>query len=478
MSSYPTSSPIGAVPGPASLWRDTDTGSTAVAVEVEWLLARLDERSAPGLADGLERLIIAEVLPAGSRLPTIRVLAEALGVSARSVVWAWRRLADRGFVHTRGRAGTFVGARAAVPAEPQFSGWRALDFTWGQADARLQPDLLPAFADALTDPTINSVGRVPITNALRSALVDSWPFTPESWITVGAIGEAIFLAVGASAPAGATIAVAEPLPPGVRESLRTLAVSPIPVSTDHDGPIIDDLRLALQNGAEAFVFQPGSPFSPHPPVTAARLADLAKLLGGSQRPVSIIEIEPFGPLLETEPLSLGEAFPARILRVQAYCRAFGLDLKTSVIAGSAELVRGVREHRARGLGSNSRILQNALAYLLTDSQTQRDIAVARRTYDRRRERLLAALRQRGVQAGAGSASAIIWVAVRNEIDALTTLASRGIVAASGSALLVEPRADTWITIATLQLPDAAELIDELADAVAAASLYSPYDDLA
>lgn len=48
------------------------------------------------------------LLPAGSRLPTVRALAAELGLAVNTVARAYRELETAGIVETRGRQGTFV----------------------------------------------------------------------------------------------------------------------------------------------------------------------------------------------------------------------------------------------------------------------------------------------------------------------------------------------------------------------------------
>ncbi|TLM86534.1 GntR family transcriptional regulator [Pseudarthrobacter sp. NamE2] len=50
-------------------------------------------------------------LPAGTRLPAVRALAERLDVAPHTVARAYRELEAAGVVATRGRNGTFVSAR-------------------------------------------------------------------------------------------------------------------------------------------------------------------------------------------------------------------------------------------------------------------------------------------------------------------------------------------------------------------------------
>lgn len=63
--------------------------------------------------------VVEGELPAGTRLPTVRALAEQLGLAVNTVAKAYRALEADGVIETRGRAGTFVasGATAQLPAE-------------------------------------------------------------------------------------------------------------------------------------------------------------------------------------------------------------------------------------------------------------------------------------------------------------------------------------------------------------------------
>ena len=53
-------------------------------------------------------------LPAGTRLPPIRALADELGLATNTVARAYRELEAAGLVLTRGRAGTVVSPDAAA----------------------------------------------------------------------------------------------------------------------------------------------------------------------------------------------------------------------------------------------------------------------------------------------------------------------------------------------------------------------------
>jgi DNA-binding transcriptional regulator YhcF (GntR family) len=52
--------------------------------------------------------VAAGALAAGAKLPTVRALAEELGLAVNTVARAYRELENDGVVETRGRAGTFI----------------------------------------------------------------------------------------------------------------------------------------------------------------------------------------------------------------------------------------------------------------------------------------------------------------------------------------------------------------------------------
>jgi DNA-binding transcriptional regulator YhcF (GntR family) len=60
----------------------------------------------------LKAQIVAAALPAGAKLPTVRALADELGLAVNTVAKAYRELETAGVIETRGRAGSFVALSA------------------------------------------------------------------------------------------------------------------------------------------------------------------------------------------------------------------------------------------------------------------------------------------------------------------------------------------------------------------------------
>ncbi|MFI9153449.1 GntR family transcriptional regulator [Streptomyces sp. NPDC053367] len=87
-------------------------------------------------------------LPVGYRLPTVRGLAESLGLAANTVAKAYRVLEGDGVIETRGRNGTFVAAAGSAASRELASEGRA----YAQRARRLgmsQEEALAAVRDAL-----------------------------------------------------------------------------------------------------------------------------------------------------------------------------------------------------------------------------------------------------------------------------------------------------------------------------------------
>ncbi|CAN5469853.1 GntR family transcriptional regulator [soil metagenome] len=80
----------------------------------------IDQRSAMPPFEQLRTQVLAGIadgsLPAGARLPTVRALAEQLGLAVNTVARSYRELEAAGVIETRGRNGTAVSLSADAAA--------------------------------------------------------------------------------------------------------------------------------------------------------------------------------------------------------------------------------------------------------------------------------------------------------------------------------------------------------------------------
>ncbi|MFE4196683.1 aminotransferase class I/II-fold pyridoxal phosphate-dependent enzyme [Paenarthrobacter sp. NPDC056912] len=438
----------------------------------ERIAQRITGQTAEAIASSLAGMILDGELKPGKQLPTLRSLSKTAKVPLHFLADAWSVLRDRGLIVTRGRGGSFVAdphhpktpdGGILTAAAPRFPGWQQTDLVSGQADLSLQLDLRDALLAGLDTDNLHDIRRDQVTVPLREALERTWPFPAQEFSTAGGGTEAVLLSIEAAAPPGSVVAIDEPVIPGIADTMRDLGITPIGVACDTEGPIPASLLAALEQHPTAFVYQPSGPFGRNHAVTQRRANELAALLAETE--TWIIEDDSLGPLAEDDSVSMGALLPDRVLRVRSYCKAYGIDLRTSALGGSAELIKRARAARSHGIAVNSRILQNALAYLIDGEATTLAIQAARRAYSRRRRNLLEALDAEGLTAEASPEGLMVWVEVADETRALLDLAAHGIVLGEGRRAFLEGTTRGYLRIAVTHLPDDSRLIAELAGTI-------------
>ncbi|MGJ9406142.1 PLP-dependent aminotransferase family protein [Nesterenkonia aurantiaca] len=439
-------------------------------IEAETLARHLSERSPSGLAEQVRELISAGTLSGGMRLPTVRDLATEIGVSVGTIAQAWSLLRESNLVETRRRGGTRIVEPGDVGG-PNFRSWSGVDLLHCSPDPRLLPSLEEAMVRSLKQPQLHSWSREHILPELQRAVEKKLGQQAESTQTrsfaaISSATEGLWLATKSVTSGGDLIAVEEPASPGYLSVPKSLGLRTIGVPVDEHGPVPEALQRALDAGAVAFVHSPGGAFSPRHLLSAERTQELARVLESSPETV-IIEEDPLGPLAEVDPFahSLDVLLPERTLRVIGFERAYGMDLRTAVMSGPKQLINRAIAERSGGVSSNSRILQNTLAFLLRDPSAGRRLNSARTRYANRRRMALEALAEVGLTAHSGPASWAIWVQVPDERTAALTLSAQGVITDVGSSSHMTEQPTGLLRISCAQLPEDKELLDGLAQLI-------------
>lgn len=441
------------------------------AAVVDRLLRQVSGLTARDLTEVIADEITSGSLADGTRLPTIRAVATASGASVSSVAAAWARLVERGLVQTHRRGGTVVVGTGTWPAAApprSFDGWASVDLATAHPSAEHLPDLGRAFEKSLREPRTHSLQREHVTDLLRGAVEPTWPFAAQEWSTVSGSGEATLMTCEAATPAGGAVAVQEPTTPGTIANLRSLGYTVVSVRSDAAGPRADDLEAALAQGATTFLYQPESTFTVGSRLTPERLDELAEVVERVAPQTWVVEEDVLAGLPSSEGLTLGGRLPERVVRLTSYCRAFGLDLRTTVIGGARPLVEQARRLRSHGIVAQSRILQNALAHMLLDPAALAFAAAASAEYSANAHALTAALAEHGVTATSPPGDLLVWVPARDEHQALAELATSGVNLVPGSRTFVSEDHPPTLRVATPQLPDRRR-VDELARLLAGAA---------
>jgi DNA-binding transcriptional MocR family regulator len=127
-----------------------------------------------------------------------------------------------------------------------------------------------------------------------------------------------------------------------------------------------------------------------------------------------------------------------------------------VLAGDPETVSRVEGRMRLTSGWVSTLLQRTLLHLWETF----DPARSGRVYDSRREAMLAAFRERGVEAF-GSTGINVWIPVPDETQVIASLRDAGYAVAPGSLYRIASPPAIRVTIAALKESE----VDDLADAI-------------
>ncbi|MCP8937123.1 aminotransferase class I/II-fold pyridoxal phosphate-dependent enzyme [Alsobacter sp. SYSU M60028] len=419
-----------------------------------------------GIAIGMSALIRSGAVPVGTRLPPVRDLAHALGVSPATVSTAWRELRQYRVVSGRGRTGMWVSGDKPTPrplrfAEMNRSGHGVLDLTLAVPDPALLPPLGEAMARASAVDDLNSYARAPIVPALEAAVQARWPYRPEAFLATNGGYEAVHAAIQALVMPGATLAIEDPTALRLLDIAEHSRAQIAPVACDAEGPRPDALAAALARKPSVFLFQPRTHSATGCGVSPSRWHELAVLLRGHD--TLVIEDDGIGDISSRPAASLGSVLPDRTVHIRSYSKSLGPDLRVAVLSGPRPIVERIQAYRSFGAGWTSRLLQAATAWLIEDRETEDLVERARSTYAVRRRRLIAALRERGMSP-ADEDGLSLWLPVASEQFAVLTLAARRFAVEPGSKFLAHP--GDFVRVATSRLP---EDVSELADALALVS---------
>jgi DNA-binding transcriptional MocR family regulator len=439
-------------------------------VAAAWLAAHITDHSARGIARAVGALIRGDVLVVGDRLPTIRALGARLGVSPATVSEAWRLLARRRCVSANGRRGTVVLGPPQVPTAHRFEtigrvqGEPRQDLRMAVPDARLLPPIREAFLQAAAITRLDSYERTPITPALRQAVSADWPFTTEEFLAVGGGFEGLLLTCRSFVAPGDRVAVEQPCAPRLLDILEAVQAEILPVARDDSGPLPAALQTALESKPVLFILQPVNS-----PIGTSLTVDRAQTLTEMLRTANtlVVEDDGLGPLEPDDLVSMGRWLPQRTLLVRSFSKSHGPDLRIGVIGGPNAYISQIHAYLEFGTGWTSRLIQNTLATMLTRPESRARVEHARQIYDQRRERLAAALRERGLDTPPGHGLSL-WVPVSDESSALVTLASAGVLVVPGSRYFLTPPRTGFIRIATCGIRSD-EPVDQLADLLALAA---------
>ncbi|MFB6675166.1 aminotransferase class I/II-fold pyridoxal phosphate-dependent enzyme [Streptomyces sp. NPDC056390] len=427
----------------------------------------IEGRRAAEIAASVERAVGGGDLQPGQLLPPMRELAQHLGVNPNTVAAAYRTLRERGVIETAGRRGSRVRSKPATTARELIrvdvpAGVR--DVSNGNPDTALLPPLAEAFAWAAARgdkaPVLYGDGPLEPELAGHARVAFDKDGIPEGPVaaTSGSL-DAIERVLAAHLKPGDAVAVEDPGWGSLLDLVPALGLRIVPVGVDDDGPLADEVERALSAGARALVVTDRAQNPTGAAVTAPRARALRKVLA-AHKDVLLIE-DDHGHGIVDLPLHPLAGVTRHWAFVRSAAKAYGPDLRLAVLTGDAVTVDRVQGRQRLGPGWVSRILQRAVARLWTEGAV--DARAVAASYGQRRDALIAALAERGVEAH-GRSGMNVWVPVPDETGAVARLLHAGWAVAPGARFRMGAAPGVRITVSTLGADD----IGPVADAVASA----------
>ena len=420
--------------------------------------------SAAELAGDIEAKVAAGQLAPGQRLPSVRRLAQDVGLSPATVAAALAELRRRGVIISEPRRGTRISDR------PPIGAWRVplpvppgvRDLSRGNPDPALLPDLQHALRR--TGLPARLYGETPaleelIELAREQLRADGVP-EGELCVVSGAL-DGIERVLQAHTRPGDRVAVENPGYAALFDLLRAHGLALEAVEVDDHGMRPEQLHRALERGARTAILTPRGQNPTGAALDSARAGELRAVLERFPRTL-LIEDDHLGVLADSD---LHSALPGRErwAATRSVSKAFGPDLRLAVLAGDAQTIGRVEGRQQCGPGWVSHILQALVLSLWRDPDAQQQVAKAREAYRRRRGLLIERLERHAVQAH-GACGLNVWIPLADEAGAMAALLQRGWVVAPGAPYrLGDSHPAIRVTIATLSDAEIERLAGDLAE---------------
>jgi DNA-binding transcriptional MocR family regulator len=407
-------------------------------------------------------------LAPGQLLPPMRELAVELGVNPNTVAAAYRTLRERGVIETAGRRGSRVRSKPATTGREYIrvevpEGVR--NVANGNPDPALLPPLAPAFAAAAEqgdrEPVLYGEATVDpeLSRLTREALdADGVPEGPLA-VASGSL-DVIERVLAAHLKPGDTVAVEDPGWGSLLDLVPALGLRVAPMGVDDEGPRADDVRKALESGARALIITDRAQNPTGASVTATRARALRAVL--EDHPDILLIEDDHGHGIVDLPLYPLAGVTRHWAFVRSVAKAYGPDLRLAVLTGDEVTVDRVHGRHRLGPGWVSRVTQRAVVHLWSEGVL--DTAEVAAAYRERRDRLIGALAERGVEAH-GRSGLNVWIPVPDETGAVSRLLHAGWAVAPGARFRMSAPQGIRVTVSTLTATEVPHLADAIARAL-------------
>jgi DNA-binding transcriptional MocR family regulator len=420
------------------------------------------------IADHAEAAIRTGTLASGAKLPPIREVADALGTSPTTVAAAYRRLQERGLVVSRGRKGTTVAHRPRnqfLQPPPVPAGVR--DLRTGNPAPEFLPDPTP-FLAALEWSAI--AGRAEVRNEpelleLAGARFAADGIPADDLAVVGGALDGVERILHAHTVTGDLVGVEDPTYPPVADLLQAMRRTAVPVAVDAEGMLPGPFAAAVERGVSAIIVTPRAQNPTGAALTPGRARELLASLRG--RPdLLVLEDDHMGEASGAPAVSIAaDPGVGSWAVVRSVSKTLGNDLRLAVVSGDAGTIDRLESRQILGTGWVSTMLQRLVVAMWRSPEVGELIVAGTAAYADRRERLLGALAERGIE-GQGGSGMNLWVPVERESPVVERLLTDGWAVGAGEPFRLEEGPGIRVTASRLGDGEEHAFADSLATALA------------
>lgn len=426
----------------------------------------------------------------GMRLPSVRAMAEAAGVSRCTVVQAYGQLEAQGLVRSRAGAGFYVcapplapaaGAPAALSAPAAPAAFDAL-FLMGSmfsapgrgAHNAAAGVLPPAWLDIeLVGAAIRSVGRSASSTLLGYGTPQGYrplrqqiatmlqsqdvPVHPDAQLmTVAGVTQGLDLMVRSLLRPGDTVLVEDPGWYLVCGLLRAQGLQVVGVPRRADGPDVQALaRLAEHHRPRVFIVNSAV----HNPTGSSLSAGVAhEVLRIAERlDFLLIEDDSFADFHPGVPVRLAALDRLRrVLLIGGYAKTLGGGLRVGYIAGAPQRIRQLLDTKLLACPTSPELGEQVVHRILAEGQYRRHVGRLRERVNETRNRCLDRLEQLGCRvAHRPPAGMFVWADCGRDSEQLAREAiALGLLLAPGMLFSPQPAPSRMLRVAVPMVDDA------------------------
>ncbi len=426
--------------------------------------------TAAEIADSVRVLAERRALAPGDVLPSVRALADSLGVNRNTVVAAYRQLAQAGLVESRGRAGTRVAGVRRSPQEGYAVGTVLRDVGTGNPDSALIPDPRGALSRAagravlygtpVIDPELDTWATAWMRDAFGDARALRLTIT-------GGASDAIDRLLSQALTREDAVGLEDPCFLSSLNTVRLGGYRPVAIPVDSEGMTPAGLRAALEAGVRAVVCTPRAQNPTGASLTADRAAALREVLADHPY-VLVIEDDHFSLLSQAPYHSVIGPAHRRWALVRSVSKFLGPDMCLAVAASDPDTAERLALRLSPGTSWVSHLLQRLAVAMLTDDAVTAQIQRAGVHYAARNAAFARLLTAAGLPTLPGDGLSL-WTRLPVPARrAAEHLMRRGWLARVGDEFALDDPAATHhlrLTVHDLDDADAARLVADLASSI-------------